>query len=111
MGQKLSSWERVSSKALYFLVTKTKSRDVLYKLLKSKKTSNDEKTKLKKYFKEIRIIFDTNNYKTAIKDLEELLKCFDHILHVLQRFITKKLFPNLNRLTQFMHNPKIDTNF
>ena len=81
--------------------------DKLYKLLRSKKTSDDEKTKLKKYFKEIRKIFDTNNYKTATKDLEELLKCFDDIPRVLQRFITKNILPNLNRLTQFMQNPKI----
>src|ERR1039457_1236351 len=81
--------------------------DKLYKLLRSKKTSDDEKTKLNKYFKEIRKIFDTNNYKTATKDLKELLKCFDDIPQVLQRFITKNILPNLNRLTQFMYNPKI----
>jgi hypothetical protein len=41
----------------------------------------------------MRKIFDTNNYKTATKDLEELLKCFDDIPRVLQRFITKKYTP------------------
>jgi transposase-like protein len=81
--------------------------DKLYKLLRSKKTSDDEKTKLNKYFKEIRKIFDTNNYKTATKDLEELLKCFDDIPRVLQRFITKNILPNLNRLTQSMRDNKI----
>jgi len=67
--------------------------DKLYKPLRSKRTSEEEKYKLKKYFKEIRKIFDTNNYKTATKDLEELLKCFDDIPRVLQRFITKKYTP------------------
>jgi transposase-like protein len=81
--------------------------DKLYKLLRSKKTSEDEKTRLKKYFKEIRQIFDTKNYETASNLLEELLSHFDNIPHVLQRFITKKILPNLNRLTQFMHDPKI----
>jgi transposase-like protein len=81
--------------------------DKLYKLLRSKKTSEDEKTKLKKYFKEIRRIFDTTNYETATKYLNELLSCFDNIPRVLQRFITKNILPNLNRLTQFMHNPNI----
>ena len=64
--------------------------DRLYKLLRSKKTSEDEKPKLKKYFKEIRQIFDTKNYETASNLLEELLSHFDNIPHILQRFITKK---------------------
>ena len=64
--------------------------DRLYKLLRSKKTSEDEKTRLKKYFKEIRQIFDTKNYETASNLLEELLSHFDNIPHILQRFITKK---------------------
>jgi transposase-like protein len=77
------------------------------KLLRSKKISDDEKTKLKLYFKEIRKIFDTTNYETATKHLDELLRCFDDIPRILQRFITKNILPNLNRLTQFMHDPKI----
>jgi hypothetical protein len=81
--------------------------DKLYKLLRSKKTSEEEKTQLKKYFKEIRQIFDKKNYETASNLLEELLSHFDNIPHILQRFITKKILPNLNRLTQSMHDPKI----
>ena len=81
--------------------------DRLYKLLRSKKISDDEKTKLKLYFKEIRKIFDTTKYETATKHLDELLSCFDDIPRILQRFITKNILPNLNRLTQFMHNPNI----
>jgi len=81
--------------------------DRLYKLLRSKKTSEDEKTRLKKYFKEIRQIFDAQNYETASNLLEELLSHFDNIPHILQRFITKKILPNLNRLTQSLHDPKI----
>jgi len=81
--------------------------DKIYKLLRSKKTSEDEKTRLKKYYKEIRKIFDTTNYETATKHLNELLSCFDDIPRILKRFITKTILPNLNRLTQFMHNPNI----
>jgi len=66
-----------------------------------------KKTRLKKYFKEIRQIFDTKNYETATNLLKELLSHFDNIPRVLQRFITKKILPDFNRLTQFMHNPKI----
>jgi len=81
--------------------------DKLYKLLRSKKTSEEEKTQLKKYFKEIREIFDATNYETAFNLLDELLSNLEDIPPFLQKFITKKILPNLNRLTQFMHNPKI----
>jgi transposase-like protein len=81
--------------------------DKLYKLLRSKKISEDEKTRLKIYYKEIREIFDTRNYETASNLLNNLLSNLDDIPKFLQRFITKKILPNLNRLTQFMHNPKI----
>ncbi len=73
--------------------------DRLYKLLRSKKTSEDEKTRLKKY--------NTQNYETASNLLEELLSNFNDIPRVLQRLITKNILPNFNRLTQSMHNPKI----
>ena len=81
--------------------------DRLYKLLRSKKTSEDEKTRLKRYFKEIRQIFDTRNYETASNLLDRLLSNLDDIPPFLQKFITRKILPNLNRLTQFLHNPKI----
>jgi transposase-like protein len=81
--------------------------DKLYKILRSKKTSEDEKTRLKKYFKEIRQIFDATNYETSSNLLDKLLSNLDDIPRFLQKFITKKILPNLNRLTQFMHNPKI----
>ncbi len=81
--------------------------DKLNKLLRTKKTSEEEKTRLKLYYKEIREIFDTQNYETSSNLLDELLSNFDDIPPVLQKFITKKLLPNLNRLTQFMHDPKI----
>jgi trans-2-enoyl-CoA reductase len=64
--------------------------DRLYKLLRSKKTSEDEKTRLKRYFKEIQEIFDATNYETASNLLGELLSHFDNIPHILQLFITKK---------------------
>jgi hypothetical protein len=81
--------------------------DKLYKILRSKKISEDEKTRLKLYFKEIREIFDATNYETASNLLDELLSNLNDIPPFLQKFITKKILPNLNRLTQFMHNPKI----
>jgi transposase-like protein len=81
--------------------------DKLYKLLRSKKVSEDEKIRLKLYYKEIRQIFDTTNYETALNLLDKLLSNLDDIPPFLRRFITKKILPNLNRLTQFMQNPKI----
>jgi transposase-like protein len=64
--------------------------DKLHILLRSKKTSEDEKTRLKLYFKEIREIFDTTDYKTALNLLDELLSNLDDIPIFLRRFITKK---------------------
>ena len=73
--------------------------DKLYKLLRSKKVSEDEKIRLKLYYKEIRQIFDTTNYETALNLLDKLLSNLDDIPPFLRRFITKKILPNLNRLT------------
>ena len=81
--------------------------DKLYKLLRSKKISEDEKTRLKLYYKEIREIFDTKNYEISSTLLDKLLSNLDDIPNFLQRFIIKKILPNINRLTQSMHNPKI----
>ena len=81
--------------------------DKLHILLRSKKTSEYEKTRLTLYFKEIREIFDTTDYETALHLLDKLLSNLDDIPKVLQRFIIKKILPNLNRLTQFMDNPNI----
>jgi len=81
--------------------------DRLYKLLRSKKTSEDEKTRLKRYFKEIQEIFNTKNSETATNNLEELLSHFNDIPRLLQRFITKKLLPDFIRLTHFTRNPLI----
>ncbi len=81
--------------------------DKLYTLLRSKKVSEDEKTLLKLYYKEIREIFNTTDYKTSSNLLDELLSNLDDIPIFLRRFIIKKILPNLNRLTQFMHDPNI----
>ena len=81
--------------------------DKLHILLRSKKTSEDEKTRLKLYFKEIREIFDTTNYETSLNLLDKLLSNLDDIPQFLQRFIIKKILPNLTRLTQSMRDPKI----
>src|ERR1039457_2737643 len=81
--------------------------DKLYTLLRSKKVSEDEKIRLNLYYKEIREIFDTTNYETSLNLLDKLLSNLDDIPQFLRRFITKKILPNLNRLTQFMHNPNI----
>jgi len=84
--------------------------DKLYKLLRSKKISEEEKIRLKLYFKEIREIFDATNYETSSNLLDKLLSNLDDIPKFLQKFITTKILPNLNRLTQFMHNPQNLTN-
>ena len=81
--------------------------DKIYKLSRSKKTSEDEQTRLKLYYKEIREIFNTNNYETSLNLLDKLLSNLDDIPSPLQKIITKNILPNLNRLTQFMHNPNI----
>jgi hypothetical protein len=81
--------------------------DKLYTLLRSKKVSEDEKIRLKLYYKEIREIFDTTNYETSLNLLDKLLSNLDDISQFLKKFIIKKILSNLNRLTQFMHNPNI----
>jgi hypothetical protein len=81
--------------------------DKLYTLLRSKKVSEDEKIRLKLYYKEIREIFDTTDYETSLNLLDKLLSNLDDIPQFLRKFIIKKILPNLNRLTQFMHNPNI----
>ena len=72
-----------------------------------KKVSEDGKIRLKLYYKEIRQIFNTTNYETSLNLLDKLLSNLDDIPPFLRRFITKKILPNINRPTQFMHNPKI----
>ncbi len=64
--------------------------DKLHILLRSKKTSEDEKTRLKLYFKEIREIFDTTDYETALNLLDKLLSNLDDIPIFLRRFHNKK---------------------
>jgi hypothetical protein len=81
--------------------------DKLHILLRSKKTSEDEKTRLKLYFKEIREIFDTTDYETSLNLLDKLLSNLDDIPTFLRRFILKKILPNFNRLTQSMRDNKI----
>jgi len=79
----------------------------VYKILKSKTVSKQEKIRLCLYFTEIKNIFPTFNEKTAIKNLEIILEKFDDIPKVLQGFITKKILPDFQRLTQFMRHPYI----
>jgi transposase-like protein len=66
--------------------------DKLHILLRSKKTSEDEKTRLKLYFKEIREIFDTTDYETALNLLDKLLSNLDDIPIFLRRFHNKKRY-------------------
>ncbi|MEG3224750.1 MAG: hypothetical protein BME94_04255 [Methanobacteriales archaeon Met13] len=79
----------------------------VHKILKSKKVTRDEKIRLCLYFTDIKNIFRTYNEKTAIKRLEALLEKFNDIPQVLQRYLTKKIIPDLQRLTHFMKNPLI----
>ncbi len=81
--------------------------DKLYTLLRSKKVSEDEKIRLKLYYKEIREIFDTTNYETSLNLLDKLISNLDDIPPFLRRFILKKILPNFNRLTQSMRDNKI----
>ena len=81
--------------------------DKLYTLLKSKKVSEDEKIRLKLYYKEIREIFDTTDYETSLNLLDKLLSNLNDIPTFLRRFILKKILPNFNRLTQSMRDNKI----
>jgi len=65
--------------------------------------------------KELKIPFDIINHDRILSEadskillsLEEFIKSFDDITLILQRFFTKNVFPNLNRLTQFMYNHNI----
>jgi transposase-like protein len=81
--------------------------DKLRLRLRSKKVSENEKTKLKEYYEEIQGIFNTNNYETAKQRFNKILSKFDNIPRLLQRFVTKKILPDFQRLTQFMHDPNI----
>jgi hypothetical protein len=64
--------------------------DKLYTLLISKKVSEDEKIRLKLYYKEIREIFDTTNHETLLNLLDKLLSNLDDIPPFLKKFIIKK---------------------
>lgn len=50
------------------------------------------------------------NEETAIKRLEALLEKFDDISKVLQRYLTKKILFDFQRLTHFMRGPFYRTN-
>ena len=77
------------------------------RLTRSKKITEDEKFKLKKYFKEIMKIFNTYNYETAENRLNKLLSKYNDIPRYLQRFIHRKIIPDFTRLTSFMQDHKI----
>lgn len=80
----------------------------VYKILKSKKPTKQEKISLCLYFTELKNIFRTYNEETAIQRLETLLDKFDDIPKVLQRYLTKKILPDFQRLTHFMRSPFIE---
>jgi hypothetical protein len=67
---------------MYIPSLKKMINDKLHILLSSKKTSEDEKTRLKLYFKEIREIFDTTDYETALHLIDELLSNLDDITKI-----------------------------
>ncbi len=79
----------------------------LYPLLKSDKTSDEEKKQLKFYFEEIKHIFDTYVDEIAIHRLERLLDEFNLIPKILQKIIKDKIVPDFQRLTQYTRNPNI----
>lgn len=80
----------------------------VYKILKSKKATKQEKISLCLYFTELKNIFRTYNEETAIQRLKALLDKFDDIPKVLQRYLTKKILPDFQRLTHFMRSPFIE---
>ena len=80
----------------------------VYKILKSKKVTRQEKISLCLYFTELKNIFRTYNEETAIQRLETLLEKFNDIPKVLQQYLTKKILPDFQRLTHFMRSPFIE---
>lgn len=81
--------------------------NAVYKKLKSKKLTPQEKITLVLYFTDIKNIFRTYHEETAIEKLEELLNHKNKIPQVLRRYITKNVIPDFQRLTHFMRNPLI----
>lgn len=81
--------------------------DKAYKQLRSKKITEREKISLCLYFTDIKNIFRTYNHKTSNQRLNNLLKDFNKIPRVLQRFIKQKIVPDYKRLTNFMEHHKI----
>ncbi|MBW4256416.1 transposase [Methanobacterium sp. YSL] len=79
----------------------------VHKILKSKNVSKREKITLCLYFTDIKNIFRTYNEETSINRLETLLDKFKDIPKVLQRYLTKKILPDFQRLTHFMRSPFI----
>ena len=81
--------------------------DKAYKQLRSKKITEREKISLCLYFTDIKNIFRTYNLKTSNQRLNNLLKDFNKIPRVLQRFIKQKIVPDYKRLTNYMEHHKI----
>jgi len=79
----------------------------IYKLLKSKKVSKQEKIEICLYFTYIKEIFRTYNEQDAIKKLEDLLTKYRDMPNVVRQIIDKKIIPDYQRLTQFMRDPNI----
>jgi len=74
----------------------------VYKILKKKDVSKREKISLCLYFTDIKNIFSIYNEKTAKSRLKALLKKFNDIPKVLQRYLTKKILSDFEILTYFM---------
>lgn len=81
--------------------------DPVNKILRSKRISTKSKISLCLYFTEIKNIFRTYEGKIAIQRLEELLQKFNDIPKLLQKFITKKIIPDFQRLTHYTRDPLI----
>jgi len=81
--------------------------DRVYKTLKSKRISTRDKLSLCLYSTELKNIFRKYNEITATQRLKELLTKFNEIPKVLQKFITKKIIPDFQRLTHYTRDPLI----
>jgi hypothetical protein len=85
-------------------------KNSVYKILKPKKITTQEKNKFMPLFHRIKKTYSTHTpKKTAPQRLKALLEKFNDIPKVLQRYITKKkrIIPDFQRLTHFMRSPFI----
>jgi len=95
----------IHQKCIFHLLKNIK--DEIYPILRSKTVSDEDKMRLRFYFREIKHIFNTNVEKIATQRLERLLDKFEEIPGVLQNFVKDRIVPDFQRLTQYTRNPNV----